>query len=240
MYFKYGSYQHDANEVNLASVTKHTSFSARNKSTHKTIRMVLQGDFCASSQTAIESKIDEIYEAYRYHGQDCGLYMDDGTRTSHYLDSSQTMGGVRVMEVDFPSGEPGEFATGRAYRIVLEADVVALEDQTIWYKETIITKGAPGSIWVYIPQRAYRPARQVLCDVALQEIIQQGESVGFNGYVVPQLPIYPDFEHHEKRVISYGTPEVIEHNNWHHYPCKWEYCFTVPDPFGNPDVPRIR
>ena len=249
MYFKYGSYTHDTGEVNVASVTKHTKFSLRQKSMVKTLRMVLQGDFCAGSQSAIESKIDEIYDAYKYHNKDCGLYMDDGTLTSHHIDTSKTMGGVRVVSVDFPTGGPGEFATGRSYRIVLEADIVALEDQTISYTETITTIGAPGSIWVYIPQRAYQPARQELVSVALQDIIQSGESLGFNGYVVPQLPIFSynpndpmsvNYEHREKRVIKYGTPQRIERNEWYLYPCSWEYHFTIPDPYGTPNVPRIR
>ena len=249
VYFKYGSYQHASNEVLLTSMTKETHFSARRKSTHKTIRMTLQGDFCETTQSAIEDKIDEIYEAYKYHNKDCGLYMDDGTITSHHIDTSQTMGGVRVVNVDFPTGQPGEFATGRTYRIVLEADVIALEDQTLWYTEQITTIGAPGSIWVYIPMRAYQPARQVLVDVALQDIIQRGQGLGFDGYVIPQAPIFPydptnpfsvNFEHREKRRVTYGTPQVIERNNWHDYPCAWEYHFTVPDPFGIPNVPRIR
>jgi len=239
-YFKYGSYQHDTNEVNLAAMTKHTHFSSRGQSTHKTIRMTLVGDFCATTQSAIEDKIDEIYDAYRYHNKDCGLYLDDGTKTSHHIDTHQTMGGVRVVDVDFPSGEPGEFATGRAYRITLEADVVAIEDQTVFYKETITTIGAPGSLWLYVPMRAYQPARQVLVDYALQDIVQEGQAMGFHGYVLPQNPIYPDFEHREKRTNRYGTPERIERNNWCFYPSAWEYHFTVPEPYPVPEIPRIR
>ena len=71
--------------------------------------------------------IDELENAYTNEGSDAGLYQDDGSgnigvKTPHFLDSSLSIGGVKIQSLTYPQGDPSEYATKRTFAITLFAD----------------------------------------------------------------------------------------------------------------------
>jgi predicted metal-dependent phosphoesterase TrpH len=64
-----------------------------------------------------------------------------------------------------------------------------------------------------------------------ETIIQQGNSVGFNGWytsgATPTPLIDAQYEHLDRRVIEVGNPIHMGYS-WLYYPMRWRFEFEVP------------
>lgn len=192
MFFKYGTYQHPDNEVNLTSVSEVSTINDRGLIAFTTRRMTLRGELIASTQAALRTKINQLESAYSVRGRDAALYHDDGTISGHSLPSGSSLSGTRVISLSYPDGTAAEYATQRTFEIILEAEYPANGGVSSWV-ETLTFLGNGGPTQVYIPLLNGPWQRQVTTQATSYRAIQSGTAVGLLGYPPVPAPIWPQF-----------------------------------------------
>lgn len=233
MYFKYGSYTHDTGEILLASYTKQRMKSERNRLVFTRHTMELQGEVCLTGQAAIKTRLEAIEAAYSVDGNDAVLYHDDGTQSAHRMISDQSLNGVRVLTFDYPRGEHEQYATGRTYRIVLQADYLTEEDSIYSFSETLTFIGNGGTMWEHIPHFLGPPSVRVVYTQTPQTIRQQGTVVGVTGWPLVPSPLLPaQYEHQERRSIALRSPLVLQQNQNMMYAVEYSYEFSSTSPWS--------
>lgn len=241
MHFQYGGYRHSDGEVNL-SLTKRTNPNARGFSAYTTWTMQLEGTLIGVGETSedlqadIRAQIYALENAYALDGFDAGLYHDDGSPTPHFLDSSSSLGGVRVAEIEFDKDNgDGQYATGRSYRITLQADFpnpfVTLQQ----WNETLRIVGTGGPRFVHLETMRGTPQRQLVNQRTIVRATQSGTAVGLRTYPLPPPPIFPAAELADKREFSRGSPRNF-HGAFIDWPIQWTYQFESAGPLnGTPN-----
>lgn len=236
MFFRYGSFQHPNNEVNLASFTQRRIASDRGQERLVRKTMQLQGVFIASTQAAIKTGILAREAAYATWGRDAALFHDDGTISAHSLVNSESVGGVRVLAVDFPEGNGAEYATQRSFSITLEADFITTA-APISFQETLRFTGTGGRRTVIIETLRGSPQKQVVNNRTIQRVVQSGSSVGELAYPTVPPPIFPGGELQERREIVPSSPRR-QGDDFIEWPVSWIYHFAFTSPVSG--VPHRR
>jgi hypothetical protein len=228
MYCKYGNYTHDPGEVAITMLQQQRMYSKRNRLMFSRYRFMVQGHICdTGGQDSLRTKINALQNAYKYDHYDFSLYHDDGTLSAHYLPVSGSINGVRVRTFDFPEGDKAEYATGRSYRIVLEADYLNIEDTIYAYNETLTFIGSGGPQWELVPHFLGPPTVHITYSVTPQKIIQEGSAIGVNGNPIVPGPILPlNYEHQEKRMVKPGSPLSLNIRQNLMYPVQYRYVFS--------------
>ena len=243
MYFQYGSYRHTDNEVDITSLNIQRMYSPRNTMTFDRHTLIVQGHLCVSGQAELRSAITALENAYSRDYYDAGLYHDDGTRSAHGLDNLDSINGVRIQSLSFPNGGDGEYATGRTYSIVLQADYLNLEDSIYSFSESIRLMGTGGPRWELVPTPAGPPYPLVQNLFTPQYIVQEGEAVGWQAQPVLPGPLFPEnWEHTDRRVVSVRSPLFIGRHGKYMWPIRWRYMFSTVSPvnivMARPDYPN--
>lgn len=222
--FRYGSYDHTDNEVNLVSMTKHCNYSPHLRCVSKTVRMVAIGHICEGTYATLLTKIQAIYDAYKYNNAtSVGV-----VGTPHFIYDNQTIDGIRVLDVDFPTGAPGELANGRTYRIIIEATLPAIEDEIVFYTASLAHIGTGGSRFVMIPNRFGVPVQAFIAQNTPMTIIQSGYAIGLDGFVPPPAPHWGTLELLDERKIIYTSPRRRYRHGFWEYGTSWSYTFVMP------------
>lgn len=241
MYFQYGSYQHDENDVNLTTMVQRRMYSPRNRLAFTRKTLYCMGQFCESGQSAIKTKLDALETAYEDDWKDAGLYHDDGTVSAHFLNNSQSVNGVRVLSLNYPKGDPSEYATGRTYSITLQADFLNIEDQIYWFQEQVQFIGNGGPAWELVPTWDSVPAEVFSARSTPQRIIQTGEAVGLQAPPLIPVPLLPlNYEHTNLRSWRRGSAQKIGRHANLQFPVRYRYVFSSKIPqsfFPRPDYP---
>lgn len=240
MYFKYGSHQHAENEVDLTQLTITRQYSPRNRLFFKRHTLSLMGHLIASTQADIKTAIQALEAAYRYDlvapgDGNAGLYHDSGLKSAHFLTTSQSINGIRVLSHSFPKEDAGEYATGRSYSIVLQADFMTDWEDTIYdFEERITFKGGCGPSWELIPTAFGGPVLRVNAAITPQIIVQEGSATGIQAHPLPAGPLLPEnYEHNDQRVWSFGSAKLVGRVQKLLYPTSWRYYFSsVTDKSG--------
>jgi hypothetical protein len=71
------------------------------------------------------------------------------------------------------------------------------------------------------------PTYTQVCARTPQHVIQAGRIVGLLGYPVTPGPIFPAYEHFDRRVLVAETPTKYGYL-WLDYPLSYQYHFTLP------------
>ena len=232
MYFQYGNYQHADNSVNL-TVAKRANQNSRGFTSHVTWQMTLEGVLIPSSasQSQIKSDIQELESAYAFDGRDAGLYHDDGTVSPHFLQSSRTLGGVRVASFEWlKDQQTGEYATGRSFKIMLEADVPGNVTYQI-FTESISVVGTGGPRFVLLETLGGPPQRQKVANRTSVRATQSGRAIGFRQYPPYPRPLWPAVEQVDRRRQDKGSPRNL-HGAYIDWPISWSYSFLSHTPLG--------
>lgn len=241
-YWKYGNYIHPYGEINIVNLTVRNVHSGRGQQKHVLFQYYLRGEICADSgPDAISARIYEIEQAYTVEGLNCGLYTDATatTPTSHTLNNNHpnNISGNRVVQrPSFPEGGPTEYATGRTYSIIIQALFASPESQILEYQESIQYRGTGGPRWHMREFKRGSPRPYITHQRTAQHIVQQGRSLGFNGYLEPAGPILPSFEHQDARLWIPGTPE-FHGQQYSEWPLQWAYYMTTTTAAFVPPVP---
>lgn len=236
MYFKWDGYQHDAGEVDVTYIQQQRIFSPRNRYAFIRKTLTVQGHLCVTGQADIKAAIDRLEDAYKGEWHTVGLYHDDGTPSAHVLDFNSSLNGIRLLTLDYPKEDGGEYATGRSYRAVFQADYLSDENEVFSWEETIQVIGTGGPDWEFIPQFIGPPLLQINCMQTPQIILQSGESVGLTGYIQPPAPYWPTFEHTNRRSIVRGTCQKKGRLQSLLWPTQWTYRFSLPYSISNEGI----
>jgi hypothetical protein len=232
MYFQYGNYQHAHGEVNL-SLSKKANRNPRGFSAFTTWTMQVEGTLIGAGETAAElqdnirGQILALENAYALDGFDAGLFHDDGSPTPHLLDSSASLGGVRVTGIEFDKdNRDGQYATGRSYRITLEADFPSPAVTLQQWTESLRVVGSGGPRTVHLETMSGVPQKQVVNQRTIVRATQSGSAVGLRAYPLPPPPLFPLAEQVDKREIGKGSPRNL-HGAFVDWPINWTYQFEA-------------
>ena len=208
-------------------------YSRRNRLMFKRWTMTLMGHFCIQTgedQSTIKSKIEAIKDAY-WDGADAVLYHDDGTRSSHYINTNECINGTRVMSLSFPRGGGGEYATGRTYQIQIQGDVPATTgvDGITSFEETVSTTGTGGPRWALVPRFIGPPRRVLQYNQTPRTVVQWGSAEALSGgWPEPPLPVLGAiYEHFDQRSVEYGSARISGVNALMLIPVRWRYIFSL-------------
>jgi hypothetical protein len=244
MYFQFHNFTHDENEVNVTMITEQRMFSPRNQQVFIRKTLTIDGHFCATGQTTIKARIAELQNSYKNEWHSVGLYHEDGTPSAHVLDFATSLNGIRVLTLDFPCNEGGEYVTGRSYHAVFQADYATtstLESEIYMWEETLQITGNGGMDWELIPQFQGPPVFQINSMMTPQHIIQSGQNIGVSDYITPPQPYWPERCHKNRTIIQRETCQKKGRNWSLLFPTKWTYFHTLQqalDIYG-PLPPRV-
>ena len=230
MYFKYGSYQHDASEAEVRMSTRRL-FSRRGnvERIRKTLRV--SGSLIATSEATMTTAITALENAYDKDGYNAGLYQTDGTLIGdHALTTSDAIGGVRVLGIEYPQGG-GVYATNRAFAVTLEADYFPSKVQNLLeYIQTIRRIGTGGPRRLLVPLISGPPAIQYPQLQTATRAVQSGRATGLKAYPTRPGPMWPNWEEVDRR--DFGSMEPIrDGDTYTHYGVSWTYYFSGIGPF---------
>lgn len=239
MYGKYGSYQHDDNEVRIVSMAEPRR-RVRGLLVSYTKRVSIQGCLIPSSasQANIKADAQELENAYSLDGRDWALYHDDGTKSHLFLDNAGSHGGVRVVDFAWQRQDGADYATGSMqYNVTLEATYPVNSGAIIEYRESIDITGTGGPRVAFDECIFGPPQGQQVQQRTLVRASQRGSAVGFMGYVLRPDPLWPQWLLQPEVAIGYDTP-TKDGNSFTDYPNRWSYSFLSPVPLFGVPKPR--
>lgn len=237
MKYKYGSYEHDENEV-LLTVSRQpvyqSGFMQRVKIIHD-----IQGFLkpSAATQAAIKTKIEALRSAYSYGGRNAALYHNDGSISAHALLANTCIGGTRVTRLDFPKGTPGEYATIRSYHITVEGEQWANEAQDVLeFSESLSSEGGL-PLWQWSQPIEGDPVAFQLTETDVYRVTQSGRAVGRLTWPDPPAPIFSGSN--VKLMQNTITRENPTRDRWTYngYSISWTYVMESSQELtGKPNV----
>ncbi|MFN0051081.1 MAG: hypothetical protein ACKV0T_02760 [Planctomycetales bacterium] len=237
MILRYGSYAHDQNECALV-ISQRAVYSARGERQLVRETWRVTGIKQAATQTALTAALAELRSAYNVNGRDLGLFLDDGvTPTDHVLNSSLALGGVRVLELEFPEGTGAEYSTFRTYRLTVEADFPDRGSGLLEFDEALSFEGTGGPRRVFLETLEGPPQEQIGAQLTTCRATQQGRAVGDQAYPVPPPPIWPAAELPERRRITLKTPQRTA-GDYTRFAIEWQYTFESATPLSA--LPNLR
>lgn len=239
MIFKYGTYAHANNEVSVTSTVR-LAKTKRGETQSLKHTWNIQGVLQAASQSSLTTALSTLDDAYDDDGNDAGLYLDDGTtKTNMFLDSSKSIGGVRVLQKpSYPVGEGAEYSTFRTFAIVLEADFLETRTSLLDFTERLDFSGTGGPRYVFLDVLNGPPQRQMVNQRTVARVVQSGSALGHGSWPNAPAPKFPDAELVDMRRVKLESPTNIK-GTAIEYRIDWQYTFE----FGGIQVsatPSIR
>lgn len=231
MILTYGGYAHPTNEVSF-SVDAETIFNDFQQGRGSRVTYTIHGVKIGSSAADLTSKLAALQAAYGTNGGDLLFYDNSGNLTQHYLLNSECLGGTRVKRRRWLPGNPGiwgsgtEYVNKRTFEIVVEGDVIA-RGGLLRYHESIASLGTGGQKKRWITSLTGDPQLQLLEQKTTFTVVQSGIAVGDLTWPTPSTPMWPDYEHQEKRRIRREHPRIIN-GNYTEFAVSWQYEFEAP------------
>jgi hypothetical protein len=244
--FKYGDYEHAANEVTVAGTSKEIIYSDEGWVEKVVRRMTISGVIKGSSQADLTTKLDNLELAY-IDGKSAQLYHDDGSTPASSM-HGLTSGGtnttdVRVKNFSYGPATGAEYATGRSFSITLENEewingvIGGAAANIVRYNEDFTFEG--GGPRVLPVNLAFEtPIIQIISQYTATIITQRGEAIGRLSYppVAPYIAHAGAVQDESRRVISKSAPR----NNagvQTDFPVRWLYVSMSPAQIDIPEVP---
>lgn len=217
MFLKYGGYQHDDGETTINIVKEglftenRVQYAIRERwAIEGRLQIAEQGSIDAN-QDAMKTAIDALKTAYDGNENDLGFYHDDGGISSHFMDSSASNGGTKVVQpVSFPEGKAAEYSTFRNYSVVVEAefpfnDVSAL----LLWTETLTFWGGGPEVG-HLEPIVGLPQKQLLRQATTYKAGQNGRAIGLDAYPLLPGPMWPAQELRHLRRSSNTVPSTSD------------------------------
>lgn len=238
MIVTYGGYTHDRDEVAVRSAVT-AVYDTFGRQMADVVEYTLLGVLQVPNnvdplvmQAALTTKLNGLIAAYAVPDQDFAVNLDNGVKSAHFIDSSKTFYGVQVVRppafLNGPWTGRIEYLNRRTYTITLRAefrygDGTPEAPDLFSYRERILIKGTGSPKWRYSPRQVGTPQAQTLQTITTFYYVQEGESVGRQGFPAPNDPLYPIIEHGEDRVIGYSSPADMSINGNEMFATQWRY-----------------
>ena len=231
MYYIFGTYTHPFGEVIDMKYVSRGHYTERGYRDRMYVQALIKVQLQGCSEAEIHDKTVELENAYKLQTDvDFGLFKTDGTRTRHFLSANDPamLRGPYISELTYPTTEGPECVTKREVHITLEAIMNYPESQVIEYDEHVTNIGTASPAWTYVPTTdgGYRP---YYIGTPLQKVIQEGHSIGLQGYYLySAIPIIDTmWEHTERRVIKVRYPKRIG-QYFQNFQIDWRFEYDVP------------
>ena len=210
MIFKYGSYTHTINTVELVRLRKFNRRSNRNRRRSVITELHIRGYIAGASQAAITSALQSLETAYGSDVTDAGLYLDDGTTpTAHVLTANNSYSGIEMVSLEYNESTGEQYATQRTFDVVMRVENDAIESQIEAWEETVRGIGICGPTYDWFVPTVGPAIRRQATTHSLQTIIQQGYAVGIQGFPDGAIPdaLYPELEDKDQRQLTRTSPQ---------------------------------
>jgi hypothetical protein len=238
MHASYGSYDHPAG---LTAVTSLQIEALRDERTgaRRGVRQrwVLEGELQASGATDdlkvadLTSKIQALEAAYSLDGKDLKLVYTGGSGpvdTAHALMDAETLGGVKVLLVDWLKGRGPEYAVMRSYRITVEGEI---EDaglaNLVSFQEMVSVQGTGGPRRVMLVPLEGDPVEQETSERTPIVVTQSGDAIGRTAYPSFPAPKLTAGEVYERRTQERRGPDRQADGTYRNYGIRWSYEYIV-------------
>lgn len=228
MILSYGGYSHQLDEA-AVTITKDQRFDDKNQPVAVVERWVIDGKVFGNDPGEVTSKLRALEAAYGTHNQNVTLTTDEHGVSAHKIVAADTASGVKVLNLSYPTGNGAEYTTYRTYNITLEAeyDISGLVNPILNYEQVISITGTGGPRFVVRETRFGRPVRQMVSRSTPITVTQSGTCTAYSAYPYPSSPVYPDYEHLERRQIDRMAPKNAGKSEKREYTISWSYSFTL-------------
>jgi hypothetical protein len=230
MILSYGGYSHQIDEAGIVISKSRITDIVGNVIGQKETWSIT-GQIHASNPGQLTSSIKSLEKAYEKSFGDVTLTDEVYGKTAHSIKSTDTNSGVIVKSFSFPDGEGAEYTTFRKYEVTLEATYdLNNTDGLIEYNETFTSQGTGGQQFVVRVPRYGAPIYQRVARATPIFVQQSGTALGYKEYPIAPLPLYPQYEHLERRQISQLTPSILSpygDSKRREFRVNWNYYFTL-------------
>lgn len=207
----YGSYQHDVGDADV-KIIREGLVSELGRMYAIRERWQISGRLHANDVASVNTAVSLLMAAYAIDNQD--IYING---SSHIMRSSDTINGTRVvMPPHFPVGNGGENTTFRSYQLVVEGEFAYVGNSVLLsYAESLAFQGTTGPSWGFLETLNGPPQQQIFQQQTVATCRQTGmaacvpDSTHRNEYGhfwSPPAPIWPQWEHQDRRQITYEEP----------------------------------
>lgn len=231
IYLQYGGYAHDPSDaevmISREGVTSELGivYAVRE-------RWNINGRLHANDLPGINAAVESLYEAYSHDRQDIEL-----VGSSHVMRSHDTINGTRVaMPPSFPKGNGAENSTFRSYTLAVEGEFAFSGDGILLsWAETLSFRGVGGPKWGLLETLNGQWPLQQFTDMSAMFCTQRGSAIiapasaqrnDYGEYWLPPYPIFPQWEHSDKRDISFEQPADLYGKRVTHW--SYDFEFNVP------------
>jgi hypothetical protein len=230
MKVKYGSFEFEPYECSLAMHVT-TVFSPRGFQKTKRVQVELEGEVCVSGdEYDVSTRLATIQAAMDVNFEDISLLHTDGSPSRHVLISNHVdnLTGNHVTNLSYPQTLGNEYANGRKFRYLIEAELLSAESNIVEWHDSITFEGNAGEVWRWRrnPQWGFYPERT--SPNSLQFVHHQGYAVGMATRIMPPTPFYTGpFEDSTRRVVKFTSgkrhPQAITEPR-----TDWTYLYQLP------------
>lgn len=229
MYLEVSGYPHPQNEV-WFNIDHSVRFSPRGRPEKLHKVWTIMGSLTGTDEADLTAKMQAISNAY-VHGVDLKFYGNSGALTHHTLISADTITGTRIEKFRWLAGNPGiwgsgtEYVNKRTYQVIVSADSLVLSDNLYFYRSTLSVTGTCGPKVVWVPALVAPAQPQTPQLYTTQKVMQSGFNIGLTSYIPPDGPLFPLYEHFDRRNVSQFSPTEIWPNVSLKYGMRWSYFF---------------
>lgn len=241
MYIKYGNFPFNPGEATFASTTMRTNRTVRGFDLTQSVDFKIVGEVCNTDAAAITSRLNQIQVAFSQAGGDIGLYQDDGTPTTHFLQSAHpnNLTGNQIDYIHFPEITGGEYVDGRKFSIGVSAEVLRSERTLVDYSDAITQRGTgqPDARWRLIPNWGW--VSELVSLGSPVRYIHQGYAETLDTWLQPIPPYFtapPFLDPRATRVTRYHP--VKRPQGFLQYRIEWHYEYYLLLPLVG--LPTIR
>lgn len=193
------------------------------------VRVDIEGEVCTTDQYAVTARLDQIYAAMVNY-QDLSLLHDDNSPAHHVLLSNHVdnLSGNQVRQISYPQTVGNEYANGRKFRYVVEAELAAPESQIIEWVDHIqlVGNAGPQYRWVTNPQWGSYP--ELVSLSSPQRVEHIGYAIGMGVRLAPAVPYYtPPFEQNHLREVGF-TLGKRHPQGYSEQKTTWHYRYILP------------
>jgi hypothetical protein len=229
MYVKYGSFSFEPWEAGLSV---HAEF-VRSSHMLKHIQMVrynIVGELVEEGEYDVNTRLDQIINAFSIEDQSCGLYHTNDSTTVHFLDTNHpnSLTGNIVYHKRLPETKDGEFVTGRQFEIGVGAYLLDAEEEILEHHDTLRRTSNAGAQWRWRKNRFWAHYPELVSPSTMQIIHHSGFRVGATAWPLPITPFYsPPFEANHLRDVTFHSPRVFK-KGYTGFKTSWSYTYTLP------------
>lgn len=228
-----GGHTFDADELSLVSVAKQSVYSQRGKRIQRQVVMQCEGELLGANSDAIITKIQQIENALKDDSKEFRFSV--GGTLAHAMLLNECVSGIKVIQQAFPKHQDGELATVRTFSFTLQGTYDAVEDDLVYWEESIEQVGDGGPRFYVLETAESIPQAIFTSNYTAVTYHQAGRAIGYASYPAPPGPVIPSGELRPARRVRRTSGRNLG-SAIRFYGRSWSYTmFNDPETFGASD-----